>query len=365
MQGGAENIGKAPFLQSTVMINVDSEEASSICVGCAGGFEKKLLLPVARSSVSGGKVAVNVHIHSLLGGHTGIDIMAGRANALIVVARMLKAAFKVTSPELLSLNGGNAPNAIPRDVRFSVALAPEEVQPFRQSIQQTLERVMKEYASIERCEAPDSAPANLKYVSPMKMDLTENAATGHACSLADTKKIVNLMLSTPHGPIKVSVELNYAVETSISFSLASLPATPESEDVFTLHTFCRSSYDEDMLDVESRLESLAELAGCKTTSRFNYFPGWDPKLDSPALKQVIETHKKLFQSEPRVYSVHAGLECGLFKLAYPELDCVSIGPTIHGAHSPDECLMIDTVAPFYDWLKASIVAIAKDSTQKQ
>ena len=119
-------------------------------------------------------------------------------------------------------------------------------------------------------------------------------------------------------------------------------------------------------DVSAKLDALALLSGAETSGTENYFPGWDPRLDSPALKAVVETYRRLNGGKSaKIYSVHAGLECGLFKLAYPELDCVSIGPTIHHAHSPQECLMIDTVAPFYAWLKESIVAISKASIQKK
>ena len=388
--GGAEGIAKAPFLQSSVLINVDSEESGSICVGCAGGFEKKLFLPLVRTAVDAagadaGKVALRLHLHSLLGGHTGIDIHKGRANALILVARMLNAAQtggQVQGLQLLSLAGGNAPNAIPRDATFEVLLPSAEVAAFKASLAATFQRIQSEFQHIERKLAPgqDEAAAagpDAKYVPTMVLDTVseEGAKGGFAASVADSRKIVNLLLSVPHGPLKINVDLDHAVDTSISFSMLSLPAEPPSAaaaasseaggDALTVHVFSRSSFDKDMRDVDARLVALAELSGCRYTVCQNPFPGWDPRLDSPALKQVIATHRALFATDPKVYSVHAGLECGLFKLAYPDLDCVSIGPTIHHAHSPQECLMIDTVAPFYAWLKQSIVAITKDSVKKQ
>lgn len=399
--GGAENIAKAPFLQSSVLINVDSEESGSICIGCAGGFEKKLFLPlldgrkaVDAKGADAGKVAFTMHLHSLLGGHTGIDIHKGRANALILIARLLSVAqASLNGIQLISLSGGNAPNAIPRDATFKVLIPLNEVEAFKSSIVSTFERIQKEFEHIERKLTPGqdevvAESSDATYIRTMVLDtisetvVSDNEAQEFVASIADSRKIIQLLLCIPHGPIKINVALDYAVDTSISFSLLSLPAIPSSApsdavptpaagvaaatDVLTVHVFCRSSFDLDMRDMNVRLESLASLCGATYTPTLNEFPGWDPRLDSPALKQVISTYRQLNNNaEPKVYSVHAGLECGLFKLAYPELDCVSIGPTIHHAHSPQECLLIDTVKPFYAWLKQSIIAITKDSIKKQ
>jgi dipeptidase D len=323
--GGAENIGKE-LLQSEVMINIDSEEASSICVGCAGGFEKKLTLPVHRTSLAGsGLVGIKLHLHSLLGGHTGIDIHKGRGNALIIAARMLAGASSA-QPRLISLTGGSAPNAIPRETTIEVALLPAAVQKFKDAIGSVFERVKKEYAAIERVVV-DAAAAEPVYRSSMQLDITELPSLDNrvATSVEETKKILNLALNVPHGPLKVNLDLEYAVETSISFSLISLPPQPEGNggagDGCTIHIFSRSSFDQDMQDVDARLVALAEMSGCTYTPAFNKFPGWDPKLDSPALKQVIDTHQRITGKAARVYSVHAGLECGLFKLSVVNQPC--------------------------------------------
>jgi len=370
---GAEDIAPAPFLQSSVMINCDSEQSGEVCIGCAGGFENLLYLPLQRTPIAADAKLVQGHLHSLKGGHTGIDIHEGRANAIIIVARLLNAALQAGVPlQLHSLTGGNAPNAIPRDATFVVALPTAEAEAqFRASLATSFARVQSEFAGIERRVAADS-PAqegpDARYESCMVLDITTPAAAEGAlvASAVDTRRIVSLSLNVPHGPIKVNVALDHAVDTSISFSLAKLTPTAagasEDGDCFIAHVFCRSSFDADMLDVNARLDALAFLAGAKCKGKTNYFPGWDPRPDSPALKQVVATYRSLNNgAEPRVYSVHAGLECGLFKRAYPDMDCVSIGPTIHHAHSPQECMLIDTVQPFYAWLKQSIINISRDS----
>jgi len=373
--GGAENIAHAPFLQSDVLINVDSEEAHSICVGCAGGMEKKLMVAVQRSQVAADSdlAAIKLNIHSLLGGHTGVDIHRGRANAILLMTRLVHVAQRVApaAVQLLSFNGGNAVNAIPRDACAELLLPAASVAEVRTAIDNAFNRMKKEFANVERKLAAGSVEGpHASYVSPMVLEVTDLDASGRwAVSAEATERMLGLLLNIPHGPMKMNIELDYAVETSISFSLATLPAQPpssdpaSSEDMLTLFVFCRSSSDDDMNDVEARFDALAKLAGCRISSRLNYFPGWDPKLDSPALAQVKLSHESLFGRAAKVYSVHAGLECGFLKSAYPHMDCVSIGPTIVHAHSPQESLYIDTVQPFYSWLMTSIQNIAKDSTK--
>jgi dipeptidase D len=332
----------------------------------------------------------------LLGGHTGIDIDKGRANALILAARLLNAAMtrdNISSLQLQSLSGGNAPNAIPRDATFVVVLPSKESEAlFRASLDKTFARIQTEFAHIERRltkDSPTEEGPEARYEPCMVMEVTSVTTAPPAGALVttpeQTRKLVALMLNVPHGPLKINLALDHAVDTSISFSIAKLNATAPvaaaaaaasgdgaapvvEEDHFLVHVFARSSFEDDMLDVNSSLEALALLSGAQLKHGrgrgLNPFPGWKPRLDSPALKQVVATHRALFGKEARVYSVHAGLECGLLYGNYPGLDCVSIGPTIHHAHSPQECLMLDTVEPFYKWLKQSVVNISRASLAK-
>lgn len=252
--GGAENIAKAPFLQSSVMINVDSEESGSICVGCAGGFERKLFLNLHRSPVGAdeeGKVAIELHLHSLLGGHTGIDIHKGRANALILLARLLNAALTAkVDLQLLSIHGGNAPNAIPRDATWSVLLPVSQRATFEQVTAATFDRFLSEFKDIERKLAPGSEEGpHAKWVQPMRLQQKDVPVSGaFATSVEEARKIVALLLLVPHGPLKINVDLDHAVDTSISFSLLALPATPaaDGKDKLIVHVFSRSAFEADM-----------------------------------------------------------------------------------------------------------------------
>jgi len=187
------------------------------------------------------------------------------------------------------------------------------------------------------------------------------------CTLQSSRQVLDFMHLIPHGTLRMSAEVAGEVDSSICLSFASLVSVPQSSatnidskengssaDGMMVHLFARSSADEHMLQSERRLDSLARLTGCATKERFNYFPGWKPDTRSPALQQILKAHQTLFKYAPKVYSVHAGLECGLIQGRYPKIDCVSIGPQIDHAHSPDEQLQISSVAPFYHWLKQSI-----------
>jgi len=190
------------------------------------------------------------------------------------------------------------------------------------------------------------------------------SVSGLACSEESTRKVVDCLLTVINGVIRNVPGLGSEVETSISFSIADIPnitALPKisEDDALLLHLFARSSSEEQNIELDYRVNSYARLIGARIGGREGQYPGWSPNLKSPALKQLVEVHKRLFNKVPTVYSVHAGLECGLIQGRYPNMDCVSIGPTIVDAHSPDERIRVSSVAPFYEWLKESIIQISK------
>jgi len=177
----------------------------------------------------------------------------------------------------------------------------------------------------------------------------------------------------------MSPDVKDAVDTSINFAYATLKSVSSSSstsppsssttdtevDGLIAHFFARSSSDHQMNEVERKLTSFGRLSGCIIGDRFNYFPGWQPDSRSPSLKVMLSAHEKLFKRKPKVYSVHAGLECGLIQGRYPNMDCVSIGPQIDHAHSPEEQLLIPSVEPFYNWLKETITMLGKVPNAKK
>jgi len=195
-----------------------------------------------------------------------------------------------------------------------------------------------------------------------------SSADGLACTQAISSKIIDTMLTMAHGVIRMVPDLANQVDTSVSFSLAELknglepcvyPEGCTSNDAFMGHWFGRSSSEYQTNELVQRLDSYIRLSGAEASPRYGDYPGWAPNLKSPSLQTIIDVHKQLFNKDPRVYSVHAGLECGLIMGRYPNLDCVSIGPTIVDAHSPDERLRIPSVEPGYQWLRESLIQLAR------
>ena len=272
----------------------------------------------------------------MIGGHTGVDIHRGRANAIVLLARLLSTLKDDLHPRLLHLDGGSVINTLPRSAHAHVALPSASLEAARAAVLREWQVILGEYQLIE---------------SAMQLLLTEShcAATDSPLDEASTKKAVQVLLCHPHGPLRLQPHNAAEVSTSISLSIASLKA-----DHLFVHPFARSDSAEQMDLVFKKLQALALLAGGTITQPFNAFPGWAPNIRSPAYAAVHAAAERVYGHAPRVYSVHAGLEVGFFAGKYPDMHCVSFGPQIHDAHTPDERLELCTVQPFLDLLKLSL-----------
>jgi dipeptidase D len=330
MSGGL-NLAPAPFLKASRLINVDSEEEHSICIGCAGGFEKKITLPIAREDLKD-RVGLKVKVFGLQGGHTGVDIHQGKINAIKHMGAMLnhvKIPFAIASFE-----AGTAKNAIPRECTAVICIKPAEVEAFTAELKAANDHFAADHVRVEPC-------CNLD---------VQTADCANPVTLVDSRKIVDLLCSLPDGVIKMSQAVEGLVEASVCQSLAGL-------QVSSFFTYClfRSSAEAQMTRGSQALNSLARLCGAQASDDIAPYPGWNPEPESHALSVVKAAHEELFESAPHVYAVHAGLECGLVRQKYPDMDCVSIGPEIRGAHSPQERLLIPSVDRFYNLLTTSLI----------
>lgn len=308
---------------------------------------------------------------------------------------------------IISIKGGNAPNAIPRDATADVYVTREQAEPLSALLKTLHAEQQREFEKIERVPAnkaaasasASSAPAadpcpcaatksekkedrkadGTVYVSSIQMTLEQKPYAGSLapCSAKATQKALDVMLNIPHGVIRYQPDDPTEPETSTSFSLVALPSSLAPADIssadskavaaketadatfFLLHTFTRSASDEQLDTFEKRMDALARISGASITKRLNYFPGWYPQMDTHVLRTTVQAHEDVFSSKPDVYSVHAGLECGWLQKVYPKLECVSIGPLVEDAHSPDEKLQIPSVGPFYKWLRRTVELLAK------
>lgn len=326
---------KANELKGEFLLNLDSETEGELYVGCAGGVDATLNIPYSTEKAPKDYCAYKLSFGGLKGGHSGMEINTGRANVNKLMFRHLRWVAEC-GLRLISISGGNMRNAIPRDAEAVIAFPKEHTDCILAEFDKVSGWVKKELASVE----PDFF---MKYE---KVRMTQNVISD-----ADTQKIINLMMVAPNGVIRMSRDMEGLVETSLN--LAIVKTTGKN---FTVQALLRSSVDTAKDALAERLVCLAEMAGgtCKLTGAY---PGWKPNMQSPLLKTMKQTYKKLYKKEPAVVAIHAGLECGLLGGKYPDMDMISFGPTLQSPHSPDERANIPSSKKFFDFLVAALEAI--------
>lgn len=322
---------KPGFLQSRTLLNLDSEEDGALYVGCAGGIDTILTVQIQYEAAPPGFVPLGISVRGLKGGHSGVDIHTNRANAIKLLVRTLHALMRSTDIRLERLEGGSKRNAIPREAEAVVHLRGERLKTFRDHVDQ-LQAVLKaEYATSEPnlvLEVPSVKPRSAAKI----------------LSKQDQERVVNLLTALPHGVIAMSPDIPGLVETSTNV------ATVQTDgDSVIIGTSQRSSVNTALDDIANVVAEAGRQAGARIEHTDGY-PGWRPDLNSRVLGITKNTYRELFKTEPVVKAIHAGLECGIIGRTYQGIDMVSFGPTIEGAHSPDERVEIATVQRFWDLL---------------
>ena len=323
-------------LKGDYLLNLDSETEGELYVGCAGGVDATLRIPYSTEKAPKGYVAYKVTLGGLKGGHSGMEINTGRANVNKLLFRHLRWVAEC-GLRLISVEGGNMRNAIPRDAEAVIAFPKEHTACILKELDKVAGWVKKEIGKVE----PDFF---MKY-EKVRLNPT-------VISAADTQKIINLMMVAPNGVIRMSKDMEGLVETSLNLAIVKTG----SNKTFTVQALLRSSVDSAKEALAERLVCLAEMAGgkCQLTGAY---PGWKPNMDSQLLKTMKQTYKKLYKKEPAVVAIHAGLECGLLGGKYPDMEMISFGPTLESPHSPDERCYIPSAKKFYDYLVATLAAI--------
>lgn len=329
---GASDLDPA-IVSGKLLINLDTEEDDSVYIGCAGSGGIEATLPLERSSGSGGE-RLELAVRGLRGGHSGIDIIENRGNAIKVAARALVAALdRGVEFDLIAFDGGSARNAIARE--SFVHLAADSAQRAR------LEQVA--------AEIQDQLAVELGGIDPgLRIELRPAAAGAPAWGAVSSEgrdRLLRLLAAAPHGVLAMSREVPGLVETSCNLALV----TTREAGVKVLYSV-RSSVAPAQTGSLQVLRSLFLLAGGEVEEDAGY-PGWKPNPDSMAVRTTVAVYERLFGERPEIKAVHAGLECGILIQKIPGLDAVSIGPEIRNAHSPDEKASISSSAKFYKLLK--------------
>lgn len=335
------NYLKKGFISGSTLLNLDTEEDGAFYVGCAGGMDTVGTYKIELEQIIDGYQPFAIAISGLLGGHSGINIADGRANAIKLLGMFLDRLSKFNF-QLAFISGGSKRNAIPREAEAVIFMHPDFESKAREIINEySLESVI-EFKNVEN---------NIK-VTFEKTDLALVKIDG-AYKNSLKEKIVNAILAMPHGMISMSPDIPNLVETSTN-----LATVVEDGAELRIGTSQRSSIESSKRNIARTVRSVFELSGASVRVGDGY-PGWQPNMDSKVLKLSKGVFKNLFSKEAEVKAVHAGLECGILANKYPGLDMVSFGPTIEGAHSPDERVKIPDVEKFYRLLKNILTEIAK------
>jgi dipeptidase D len=313
--GGAERLGKAPFLTANLLINLDSEEEYAICVGCAGGFETHIKLPVHKQAAANAAELKHfeVKVGGLQGGHTGVDIHRGRGNAVKLMAQLLSTAADQAevTVRLGAFSGGSVINTIPRECDACVAVPAAKAEQFAAQLSSVASTLRSEFSAIE---------SSLEFTVVTVADADAVGALGLLDEVSSLR-CVRFLLALPHGPLRMCPGMEHEVESSVSLSIVRL-----QEDHLLVHPFARASSDFQMQQTYLQLSALAQLCGAETMPRFNGFPGWKPNLEGSTLAAVRKAASQVFPDKTiRTYSIHAGLECGLIIGNYPTMVCVCCG----------------------------------------
>ena len=337
---GAAHV-KPELLRGRTLLNLDSEEDGMLCVGCAGGADAHLDLPLEREPCPAGQTPRRLTLRGLRGGHSGINIHENRGNALRLLARVLDdAAARGVDFSLLQLEGGDKSNAIPREAEALLAIPEDAAAAWGEHLERWRGSLAVELAGIDEAVELSFEPA---------------PAGGERLTPETARRLLGLVLAIPYGVLAMSPAVDGLVESSNN--LAAVRCTGESAQIVTSS---RSSLAPALESIRATIRAAASLAGARVRFEDGY-PGWQPDPSSPVTQVLREVYRDIWGCEPEMTAVHAGLECGLLGERIPELDMISFGPTIVGAHSPDERVNIASVERFWDALKLALDRLSQPS----
>jgi dipeptidase D len=336
---GAANLDPA-LVSARRLINLDSENPRELTIGCAGGGGAILRLRVEREALPGW-FAREVVVSGLKGGHSGVQIHERLANAIKLLTRALRdARAEDAAFRLVSVRGGNAHNAIPRDSIAALEVAPDCAA--------ALERSVAATRAALRMEWGDDEPG-------LELEVREVESPGPALTESCDARLMALLDGLPHGVLGMSDVFPGKVETS-----SNLAQVTTAEDHVEIGTSTRSFVDAERDRVQAEIRALGEANGATVQIRDGY-PGWEPNPTSELLATTKRVYEEQFGTPPEVQVIHAGLECGVIADRLPGLDAISFGPRIEGAHTPEECVYASTVASTWKLLCGLLKALSSES----
>ncbi|OZG74671.1 cytosol nonspecific dipeptidase [Hahella sp. CCB-MM4] len=324
-------------IKGKLLLNLDTEEEGELYIGCAGGVDVTAVLPFELQAAEPDLSYLHISVKGLRGGHSGIDIHRGRGNALKLVARVTTALQKeLNGVRLASLTGGSLRNAIPREAFANVAVLPADVDRVNAMVAELQALFIQELGSVE--------PHISLAVEPCEpQSLLEDALA---------QRLLDTIAACPHGVFRMSADFDGVTETSNNLASVTI-----DENHIKLECLTRSLKNSSRDEAAESVAALFRLAGAEVAIDDPY-PGWAPNKDSHLLATLSGLHQEVMGFEPKIQVIHAGLECGILGANYPDWDMISFGPTIRGAHSPDEAVHVKSVASFWEFLMAALKHLA-------
>ncbi|CAM3922473.1 dipeptidase D [Pedobacter westerhofensis] len=335
---GAKQLDPANF-SGTILLNLDTEEDDELTIGCAGGIDTNTRYHYQQEAADAQGTAFEIKITGLLGGHSGMDIHKGRANANKLMNRMFYTLSQTVHIQLHSVDGGSLRNAIPRESAAVIVVPYGQKELFVLLLKQFSELLADEYNTAE--------PSLL-------ISIKETILPSRVMTFVDFRKIINALYAVPNGVFRMSPDIRELVEASTNLARVVI-----KDGEFTTQSLQRSSVESTKADVSNAVSAAFENMGCDVQQGGDY-PGWKPDPDSAILRLMTGLYQQKFGKSPRVEACHAGLECGILGAHLPGMDMISFGPTIRGAHSPDERVQISSVKKFWSYLLAVLKEIPKD-----
>ena len=317
---------KGGLLEGKILLNLDTEEDDEIGVGCAGGVDVTATGNYEETIAPDGQ-AYTITVKGLQGGHSGMDIIKGLGNANKLMNRLLAANKEIA--QIAEISGGSLRNAIPRESVATVVVKTENISQFVLHMERVQFEIIEEYKLLE----PELTIETEKVDSPAKV-----------MNPKDQFAFINAMYAAHNGVFRMSPAIEDLVETSNNIAKVTV-----SNGGIKIECLTRSSVDSSKTDMANTLTAVFELAGYEVDCSGDY-PGWAPNMDSAILKVMEGLYAKMNGEKPHVAACHAGLECGILGQNYPEMDMISFGPTIKGAHSPDERASISSSQKYWSFV---------------
>ena len=336
---GAKGL-KGGLLSGTILLNLDTEEDNELTIGCAGGVDVTATHAYAAESTPSGTTAYRVFVRGLKGGHSGVEIHLGRGNANKLMNRLLWNSAAQFGVRIAEIDGGSLRNAIPRE-SFAIVVVPEgEASAFEKWMKAEASTICVEYATTDAdaeigCEKVD-LPAGVLPSDVQKLLL----GTIYAC---------------PSGIHRMSPDIDDLVQTSNNLARVLV-----KDGEMTIGCLTRSSVNTERDDLANAITANFELLGGSVSLGGDY-PGWQPAPGSDIVKLMSSLYEELFGESAHVAACHAGLECGILGTNYPDMEMISFGPNIRGAHSPDECAQISSLQKYWGFLLETLKRIPKAS----